>query len=77
MEVSMRTLATPSASDLRAALARHQLRIFLVGAQANIHPVRLGRLLSGKTPLPPGVAEKIAVAIEALATVQVEGQSRA
>jgi hypothetical protein len=58
----------PTAGDLRAARARAQVPLYLLAARVEVHPVRLGGLLSGRIPLQPDMAERIAAAIEAVAT---------
>ena len=60
----MRTL---SAEDLRAALARDQIKKFHVAAQLDMHPSRFGRLCLGQDPISPEMAVKIS---EAMATVK-------
>lgn len=50
-------------ADLRAALARARLPIYVVAARVRIHPVRLGAMLRERIPIPPGMAERILAAV--------------
>jgi hypothetical protein len=54
----------PTREDLPAALARKRVPIYMVAARIRIHPIRLGRMLSGYTGLPPDVAVRLLAAIE-------------
>lgn len=49
--------------DLRAALARARLPIYVVAARVRIHPVRLGAILRERIPITPGMAERILAAV--------------
>jgi hypothetical protein len=55
-----------TAADLRAAIARHNIPIFLVAATAGRHPATLGRWLNERAPLPPDAAQRILDAIQRL-----------
>ena len=54
------TLASPSAADVRAALAHKRARLYLIAAAVGVHPVRLGQIFTAERgtdfeePLPPG-----------------------
>jgi hypothetical protein len=63
------SLQAPSAADLRAAIARAQVKVFLVAARVGIHPVSLSRRLHGRIPLEQDLARRILAAIEAEATI--------
>jgi hypothetical protein len=56
--------STPSPADLRAAIARRRVPIYVLAPRLKIHPTRLGAMLSERVPLPPETAERIAEAIE-------------
>lgn len=50
----------PTASDLRAELARRQISRYKLAAQVGVHPGRLGQILNGKLPLPEDLAVRLA-----------------
>jgi plasmid maintenance system antidote protein VapI len=50
----------PSASELRAEIARRQLQRYKLAAQVGVHPGRLGQMLNGKLPLPEELATRLA-----------------
>ncbi len=50
-------------ADLRAALARARLPIYVIAARVRIHPVRLGAMLRERIPIPPGMTELIFAAV--------------
>ena len=52
-----------SAADVRAAVARHQLKLYLLGARVGIHPARLSLIVNGHVPLTPELAQRLAKAI--------------
>ncbi len=49
----------PTASDLRAAIARARMPLYLLAAQLQLHPSRLGLMLNERVPLPPEMAVRI------------------
>jgi plasmid maintenance system antidote protein VapI len=51
--------STPSATDLRAEVARRQIRRYELAAKVGVHPGRLGQMLNGKQPLPTELAERL------------------
>lgn len=53
-----------TASELRADIARHQLRYYRLAPYVGLHPTRLGEHLSGRRPLYPELIERIRRAIE-------------
>jgi plasmid maintenance system antidote protein VapI len=53
------------AADLRAELARRQLRIYDVAPRVGLHPNHLGQILRGRRPLSVELAERISRAIRA------------
>ncbi len=57
--------AIDAGADLRAEIARHQLRLYELAGDIQCHPGRLGQMLRGALPLPPEVAERLRRAIEA------------
>jgi plasmid maintenance system antidote protein VapI len=60
----MRTTLTapdtaPDPRDLRARIAWAGLRLYCLAPSVGLHPVKLGRILNGKEPLRPHVAERL------------------
>jgi hypothetical protein len=64
----MKTLSERSAAHLRSEIGRLRLARYLVGAEARINPIKLGRLLNERDPLSPEMADRILVAIRKLET---------
>jgi plasmid maintenance system antidote protein VapI len=60
----MTTLTPPTDADLRAAVARRQIRQYYLAAVVGIHPTRLSAYLHGRAPMPADVALRIARAVE-------------
>jgi plasmid maintenance system antidote protein VapI len=54
----------PTAGDLRAQLARSQLRVYEIAPVVGLHPNRISALLNERSPLPADVALRIQRAIE-------------
>jgi len=54
----------PTAADLRAAIARHRLKLFHLGSLINVHPSKLSRILNERAPLTREIAEQLARTIE-------------
>jgi len=54
----------PSREQIRAALDRSRVPIYIIGALARVHPTRLGRMINGSLGLPPDVAVRVLRAIE-------------
>lgn len=54
----------PTAADLRAAIARHRLKLFHLGSLINVHPSKLSRILNERAPLTREIAEQLARVIE-------------
>jgi plasmid maintenance system antidote protein VapI len=54
----------PSAADLRALLARHEIRRYEIAPAVGLNPAKIGRLLNGREPLTPQLAQRIADAIQ-------------
>lgn len=63
----MAVTSTPSPADLRAEVARHQLRLYTLAPRVGLNPGRLGQVLSGRLPLSAEMASRIASAIEDVA----------
>ncbi len=55
---------SPTAADLRAAIARRRLRLYHLAPVVRIHPSTLSLLLNGRRELPEDVALKILRAVE-------------
>ena len=54
----------PTAADVRAALARRKLKIYVVGARVGLHPANLSMILNEHRALSPELAERLMRAIE-------------
>jgi plasmid maintenance system antidote protein VapI len=52
-----------SAADVRAAVARHKLKLYLLGARVRVHPARLSLIVNGHVPLTTDLAARLAQAI--------------
>lgn len=48
-----------TAPDVRAAIARARVPLYLLAAQVQLHPSRLGLMLNERVPLPPELAARI------------------
>jgi len=55
----------PTAGDLRAALARSQLRVYQIAPVVGLHPNRISAVLNERAPLSADLAFKIQHAIAA------------
>lgn len=58
-----------NACELRAAIAREQIPLYVIAAAARVHPRRLGAMLRGRIPIPEEIALRILAALR-------EGPSR-
>lgn len=58
-------MQTITAADLRAERARRGVPLYILAARVRLHPVRLGRVMSGRLTLTPQLAERILRAISA------------
>ncbi len=56
--------APVTAADLRAAIARTQVKLFRLAALVDCHPVTLGKILRGRKLLRPELAERILRALQ-------------
>jgi predicted urease superfamily metal-dependent hydrolase len=65
---------TPTAADLRALVARRQVRLFEIGYLVGLHPAKIGLLLNEHRPLPAELAQRLQAAIEAAATRRREAR---
>jgi plasmid maintenance system antidote protein VapI len=52
-----------SAADVRAAIARDKLKLYLLAARVQVHPSRLSLIVNGHAPLTPDLAQRLAQAI--------------
>lgn len=52
-------LSSTVPADIRSALARYELPLYVLAARVRVHPVRLGQMLRGRRPLPPALAEQL------------------
>jgi plasmid maintenance system antidote protein VapI len=52
-----------SAADVRAAIARDKLKLYLLAARVQVHPCRLSLIVNGHAPLTPDLAQRLAQAI--------------
>ena len=48
---------------LLAEIGRQQKELYKLGAEAGVHPTRLGRMLRGKAVMPPRVYENVCSAL--------------
>ena len=55
----------PTAADLRAALARARVPIYVVAARVGAHPATLSRRLNGHWPLSEELARRLLEVIDA------------
>jgi plasmid maintenance system antidote protein VapI len=55
---------TPTPADLRAALARYRVPLYVAAAKIRVHPVRLSRMLGGRLGLSPEIATRMLRAIQ-------------
>jgi hypothetical protein len=51
--------------DLKADLARHGIKLYVIAADVGLHPSYLSRMLHGTTPMSIGIAERLERAIAA------------
>jgi plasmid maintenance system antidote protein VapI len=54
----------PTAADIRAELARHRLKLYLVAARVGIHPANLSMMLNEHRPLSSDLAQRLMQAID-------------
>jgi plasmid maintenance system antidote protein VapI len=52
-----------SAADVRAAIARDKLKLYLLAARVQVHPSRLSLIVNGRAPLTQELAGRLALAI--------------
>jgi hypothetical protein len=55
-----------TAGELRAELARRQIRVYELAPVVQIHPGRLGAMLSERLPMRPAVARRVAEALRSM-----------
>jgi plasmid maintenance system antidote protein VapI len=48
-----------TAAEIRAELARRNWPKYVFAAKVQIHPATLGRILAGRSPLTPALAERV------------------
>jgi hypothetical protein len=53
----------PSAADLRAAIARADLPIYIAAALAGMHPNRLSAYLGGRAPITAEIGQRVLRAV--------------
>jgi hypothetical protein len=63
-------ITTPTAADLRAAIARRRIPIYVLSARVGIHPTNLSAYLNEREQLSPQLADRIRVALEACEPVE-------
>ena len=63
MSSNFRDVHSTNPADLRAALARVQLPIYVLAGRVRIHPTRLAAMLRGKVPIPPDITDRILAAV--------------
>jgi plasmid maintenance system antidote protein VapI len=53
-----------SPEDLRAEIARRQVRLYQLASQIGVHPGRLGQMLNERISMPSDVADRVAQALK-------------
>jgi hypothetical protein len=56
-------LNIPTAADIRAELARHRLKLYLIAPRVGLHPNNLSLVLQERRPLSPHLAVRLMRAI--------------
>lgn len=56
---TMLTTPTPTAADLRAAIARHRLKLYIIAPRVGLHPANLSVVLNEHRPLSPELAQRL------------------
>ena len=51
-------------ADLRADLARAEIPLYVLAPLVGLHPNHLGKMLRGRQPMPPVIAERLRLATE-------------
>jgi len=59
----------PTVADIRAEIARRQIRKYTLAASVHVHPGRFSAMLTGRIEMPPAVRERV---IEALSACEQE-----
>ena len=62
--MTITTTSKISADDLRAAIARAGIPIYIIGGRARINPIRLSRILRGHEPFTDQTAAQILLAVQ-------------
>jgi plasmid maintenance system antidote protein VapI len=57
---------TITPGEIRAELARRQIRVYELAPVVKIHPGRLGAMLSERLPMRPEVATRVAEALRSM-----------
>jgi hypothetical protein len=58
-------VGTEVLGDIKADLARHGIKLYVIAADVRLHPSYLSRMLHGTTPMSVAVAERLERAIAA------------
>jgi hypothetical protein len=53
------TESNDSAAELRAAIARKMIPVYVLSSAVGLHPAHLGQVLRGRRPLTPELEERI------------------
>lgn len=53
----------PTAADIRAELARHRVKLYVIAPRVGLHPANLSGILQERRPMPPDLPERIMRAI--------------
>jgi hypothetical protein len=64
-------VAPPTPADLRAAIAREQLRLYVIAARVGVHPGKLSAVLGGRRPMSSTFAVRVWDVIQMLARERV------
>jgi hypothetical protein len=66
----------PSAADLNALRERLRIPIYELAPAARVHPSRVGRMLSGREPMPVEIARRLESALAAEVAAIQEAAAR-
>lgn len=62
--ITTSNMAEIMASDLRAEIARSNLRHYVVASRSQVNPARLSSILNERAPLPKELARRILEAVQ-------------
>jgi hypothetical protein len=59
MSIAMPSQELPTAADLRAAIARANVPLYVLAGRIRLHPTRLSKVVNGHVPIQPELASRI------------------